>query len=75
MSPTLAMVVERNANIKAFESTPFYNIVIEKDGATFSLEKIQDKSKAEEEEEEGGGGGGGGTRRRRGRKRRKERRE
>ncbi len=48
MSPTLAMIVERNANILAFESKPFYNVIIEKEGVTFSKEKIQEKQLAEQ---------------------------
>ncbi|MFV0520468.1 MAG: DNA topoisomerase 3, partial [Lachnospirales bacterium] len=47
MSPTLAMIVERNANIKAFQSVPFYNAVIENDNFVFTSEKIEDKEKAE----------------------------
>ncbi|MFR9543419.1 MAG: DNA topoisomerase, partial [Rikenellaceae bacterium] len=47
MSPTLAMLVERNANIRAFVSEPFYNIILENDNIAFSSEKIKDKIQAE----------------------------
>ncbi len=46
MSPTLAMIVERNANINAFESKPFYNVILNKDGAIFSSEKLSDEKDA-----------------------------
>ncbi len=48
MSPTLSMIVERNANINAFQPTPFYTVVLENKAVTFISEKIEDKAKAEE---------------------------
>ena len=48
MSPTLAMIVERNANISAFVSEPFYNVILENKEIIFTSEKITEKAKADE---------------------------
>lgn len=47
MSPTLSMIVERNAIIKAFKSEPFYTVILEKDGICFTSDKMKDKALAE----------------------------
>ncbi len=47
MSPTLAMIVERNSNIQAFQSEPFYSVTLENDEVLFSSEKMKEKSQAE----------------------------
>lgn len=47
MSPTLAMIVERNANIEAFKSEPFYNVVLDCGKFALTGEKIKDKAQAE----------------------------
>lgn len=47
MSPTLAMIVERNANIEAFKSEPFYNVVLDCGDFAVTGEKIKDKAQAE----------------------------
>lgn len=48
MSPTLSMIVERNASIKAFRPTPFYTIVLNNGAVTFTSEKKEEKAQAEE---------------------------
>ncbi len=48
MSPTLAMIVGRNADIQAFVPVPFYNVVLEcENGTTFSSERMNDSSQAQ----------------------------
>ncbi|MDO4647319.1 MAG: DNA topoisomerase 3 [Eubacteriales bacterium] len=47
MTPTLAMVVLRDAEIRAFQSQPFYRIQLELGGFTVSSERIMDKAEAE----------------------------
>lgn len=47
MSPTLAMIVERNSNISAFKSEPFYNITLDCGDFSLTGEKIKDKSQAD----------------------------
>lgn len=46
MSPTLAMIVERNYNIEKFKYTPFYTVVLEKNGIEFKTERILEEEKA-----------------------------
>lgn len=48
MSPTLSMIVERNASIKAFRPTPFYTIVLDNGAVVFTSEKKEGKVHAEE---------------------------
>ena len=47
MSPTLALMVQREADIRAFMSRPFYVPEITCGGFTASGEKLQDKDRAE----------------------------
>ena len=47
MSPTLAMMVEREEIISAFKATPFYTVQLDLGGFILSGEKLQDKQKAE----------------------------
>ncbi len=47
MSPTLAMIVERNATIGAFKAEPFYNVVLTTDDISFSSERMSELSQAE----------------------------
>lgn len=47
MSPTLALLVQREAEIQAFTSRPFYVPEITCDGFTASGEKLSDKTEAE----------------------------
>lgn len=47
MSPTLALLVQREAEIRAFESKPFYVPEITCGGFTASYEKLADKAEAE----------------------------
>ncbi|MBE6081392.1 type IA DNA topoisomerase [Acidilutibacter cellobiosedens] len=47
MSPTLAMMVEREENISAFRTTPFYTVQLDLGGFMVSGEKLQDKKEAE----------------------------
>ena len=47
MTPTLAMAVEREANIRAFKPEDFYTVVIQTEGIALSSERISDKSEAE----------------------------
>ena len=46
MSPTLAMIVERNANIAAFQSEPFYNVNLTCNEFSLIGEKLKDKAQA-----------------------------
>ncbi|WP_317854391.1 DNA topoisomerase [Chakrabartyella piscis] len=48
MSPTLAMIVQRNAEINAFASEPFYNVVLTSNGVAFTSAKFKDKTQADE---------------------------
>ncbi|NCC15953.1 MAG: type IA DNA topoisomerase [Clostridia bacterium] len=48
MSPTLSMIVERNASIKAFHPTPFYTIVLDNGAVVFTSKKTEGKAQAEE---------------------------
>lgn len=47
MSPTLAMIVERNSAISAFKSEPFYNVVLDCGDFSLTGDKIKDKTQAE----------------------------
>ena len=47
MSPTLAMMVEREENISKFKSTPFYTVQLDLGKLTLSGEKLQQKEDAE----------------------------
>ena len=42
MSPTLAMIVERETSISVFKSEPFYTVQLDCGGFTLSSEKLQD---------------------------------
>ncbi|MFI3254885.1 MAG: DNA topoisomerase [Eubacteriales bacterium] len=46
ISPTLSMIVQRNAEIQAFQPTPFYFSLIECDGFSFSSERLATKQEA-----------------------------
>lgn len=46
MSPTLAMIVERDANISSFKSEPFYNVQLDFEGFSLVSDKIKDKTQA-----------------------------
>lgn len=46
ISPTLAMIVQREAEIKAFKSEPFYMAVLEFDGFKAESERFSDKESA-----------------------------
>ena len=48
MSPTLSMIVERSANIKAFKPAPFYTIALDTGEVDFTSDKMNSKTKAEE---------------------------
>ena len=47
MTPTLALVVEREAAIRGFRAEDFYTVVLSCDGLTLSSERISEKEKAE----------------------------
>jgi len=47
MSPTLAMIVEREADISNFKVTTFYTVQLDLGGLTLSGEKLQEKQVAE----------------------------
>ncbi|MFI3214318.1 MAG: DNA topoisomerase [Eubacteriales bacterium] len=47
MSPTLAMIVERNAQVTAFQSEPFYTVMLDFDTFMLTGEKIKDREQAE----------------------------
>ena len=47
MSPTLALVVQREAAINAFESKPYYTVIITLDGFTATSAKMDDRASAE----------------------------
>lgn len=46
-SPTLAMLVQREASIAAFKSTPFYNVTIALNGFAATSDRLTNKSEAE----------------------------
>ncbi len=47
MSPTLAMIVERNSQVTAFKSEPLYTVMLDCGGFTLASDKLKDKSQAE----------------------------
>lgn len=47
MSPTLSMIVERNANIRAFRPTPFYTVILDTGTVAFTSAKTENKAQAE----------------------------
>lgn len=47
MSPTLAMMAEREESISAFLSTPFYTVQLDLNGLIVSGEKLQERQEAE----------------------------
>ena len=47
MSPTLALIVQREAEIDAFTPEPFYSVNLEGDGFTAASEKQKDKAEAQ----------------------------
>lgn len=46
MSPTLALVVQREAEIDAFKPEPFYMVTLDMDGFTAISDRLKDKSEA-----------------------------
>ena len=48
MSPTLALIVQRESDIAAFQPEPFYNTVLELPGFTASSERMKEKADAEQ---------------------------
>ena len=48
MSPTLALIVQREAEIDTFEPVPFYTVSLELPGLTVSGERMADKAAAEQ---------------------------
>ena len=48
MSPTLALTVQREAEIDTFKSVPFYTVTLELPGFTVSGERMADKAAAEQ---------------------------
>ena len=47
MTPTLALVVEREASIRAFKPESFYTVILNCNGVTLTSERMVDKEKAE----------------------------
>lgn len=47
MTPTLALIVQREAEIGAFTSTPFYNVTVALTDFTVTSERMEDKAQAE----------------------------
>jgi len=47
VSPTLALMVQREAEIAAFTPTPFYHVELDYGGTTFSGERIDTRAEAE----------------------------
>ena len=47
MTPTLALVVEREAAIRSFKPESFYTVVLNCDGVALTSDRINDKEKAE----------------------------
>ncbi len=48
MSPTLALIVQREAEIDTFKPVPFYTVALELPGLTISGERMADKAAAEQ---------------------------
>ena len=48
MSPTLALIVQREAEIDSFKPVPFYTVQLELSGLTVSGERMKDKAAAEQ---------------------------
>ena len=48
MSPTLALIVQREAEIDAFKPVPFYTVVLELPGFSVSGERMADKAAAQQ---------------------------
>ena len=48
MSPTLALIVQREAEIDTFKPVPFYTVALELPGLTVSGERISDRASAEQ---------------------------
>ena len=48
MSPTLALIVQREAEIDTFKPVPFYTVVLELPGLTVSGERMSDRASAEQ---------------------------
>ena len=48
MSPTLALIVQREAEIDAFKPVPFYTVALELPGFTVSGERMADKAAAQQ---------------------------
>ena len=48
MSPTLALIVQREAEIDTFKPIPFYTVALELPGLTVSGERISDRASAEQ---------------------------
>lgn len=47
MTPTLALLVEREAQIQAFQSTPFYTVQLDCGSLTAASERLTERAKAE----------------------------
>lgn len=47
MTPTLALIVQREADIEAFRPTPFYTVTLALPGFTVSGERLSDKAQAQ----------------------------
>ncbi|MGN0248173.1 MAG: DNA topoisomerase, partial [Lachnospiraceae bacterium] len=47
MTPTLALVVEREAAIRSFKPESFYTVVLNCDGVALTSDRMDDKEKAE----------------------------
>ena len=56
MSPTLALIVQREAEIDTFKPVPFYTVALELPGLTVSGERMADKTAAEQLKEACQGG-------------------
>ena len=48
MSPTLALIVQREAEIDTFQPVPFYTVALELPSLTVSGERMADKAAAEQ---------------------------
>lgn len=48
MSPTLALIVQREAEIDTFKPVPFYTVALELPGLTVSGERMSDRASAEQ---------------------------
>ena len=48
MSPTLALIVQREAEIDTFKQVPFYTVALELPGLTVSGERMSDRASAEQ---------------------------